>query len=98
MSIFASPAEHAAHPPSSWTVRKHGRKWGLFIGNEHPADTFLTKRQAEAAKTTGFLADLYAKELRWYAGEAVYGWKPYAVCLAERLRNDARAKNSQNIA
>jgi hypothetical protein len=74
--IFASPAEHAANPPHTWTVCKRGRKWAL-CALDHPLDFFDTKKAAEAAKTTGFIANLYEKERRWYAGEPVSGWKPY---------------------
>lgn len=78
MSIFSGPQEHEANPPSSWTVRKIGRKWGLFLADyDNPADTFKTKTDAEAAKCSGFLFDLYEREKRWYAGGHVAGWKTY---------------------
>lgn len=88
MSLFSSPEEHAANPPSSWRVEKRGRKWHLLIhaGSAHSCDSFLTKHQAEAAKTTGFHFDLYQRESRWYAGETIPGWKTYAHCLAERAK------------
>lgn len=88
--IFASPAQHHENPPATWTVRKHGRKWGLFCNvSENPLDTFLTKREAEAGKVTGFIANLYAKETRWYTGERVDNWKVYAQCVAERQARNA---------
>ena len=75
--LFA-PNEHAANPPHTWIVRKHGRRWALCAAcSDNPIDTFDTKREAEAAKTTGFFVDLYAKEARWYAGQQVDNWKPY---------------------
>lgn len=74
--IFATPDEHFANPPSTWTVRKHGRKWALCI-KDHPIDTFLTKKAAEAGKTSGMYFNLYEKESRWYRGESVPNWKPY---------------------
>jgi len=79
--------DHPNHPPETWTVAKHGRKWCLFIAG-HCADTFATKHEAERAKTRGFLFDLYHKERRWYAGESIPGWKdaepqqPYPIALA----------------
>lgn len=79
MSIFASPEEHAANPPSTWEVRQWGRKW-VLVCTKWPITTlatFTTMREAKQAKITGFLADLYAKESRWYAGESVDNWKPY---------------------
>lgn len=79
MSLFSSPAEHAANPPSTWTVRKHGRRWGLYCAiSDNPIDSFGTKREAIAAKTDGLSARLYAKESKWYAGELVPGWKLYS--------------------
>lgn len=83
MSLFGSPEEHAANPPSSWTVEKWGYKWHLCV-NGNSLDSFTTKREAERAKTQGFHANLYEKERRWYAGEKVDGWKMYSECLSER--------------
>lgn len=75
--LFA-PHEHAANPPHSWIVRKHGRRWALCAAcYDNPIDTFDTKREAEAAKLTGFHVDLYEKEGRWFRGESIPGWKPY---------------------
>ena len=80
MSIFGGPAEHAANPPASWRVVKRApRRWALTLVDGGPVlDTFATRREAEAAKVDGWLVALYAKETRWYAGEPVAGWKPYA--------------------
>lgn len=77
MSLFGSPEEHAANPPESWRTMKSGGRWALLAGDGGRLDTYRTKREAEEARRTGFYAELYADETRWYAGEAVRGWKPY---------------------
>jgi len=80
--MLFSKEDHPKYPPSSWTVRKHGRKWGLFAGScDYPLGTFLTKREAEQAKLSGFLVALYEKEGRWFAGERIQGWKLYSECV-----------------
>lgn len=92
--LFRNPKEHAANPPSTWTVVKHGRKWALCLAG-HPSTYFDTKKEAEAARHTGFHATLYAKETRWFAGEKVDGWKPYSSTIRERLeclRRELRAE------
>lgn len=78
MSLFSSPAEHAANPPQTWTVDRSGRRWQLRTAAGAVLDTFDRKADAETARTDGQLARLYADETRWYAGESVRGWKPYA--------------------
>lgn len=76
MSLFTKP-EHASNSPATWTVRKHGSKWGVFAANQsNPIDTFTTRAAAIEATTHGRLVDLYEKERRWYAGDNVLGWKP----------------------
>lgn len=78
MAMF-SYQDHKINDPTTWIVKKHGRKWGLFTQNhENPLDTFNTKIEANLAKTTGRLVDLYQKEAKWYAGEVVAGWKSYS--------------------
>jgi hypothetical protein len=47
-------------------------------------DSFTRKSDAEAATTEGWLLNLYRDEARWYAGESVRGWKPYAELAASR--------------
>lgn len=87
MSVFAGPKTHAANPPETWEVRKHGRMWGLFTKDgEHPLETLASKRAAETARTEGVIAALYARETRWYAGEEIPGWKSHAECLEENKR------------
>jgi len=78
MALHLTPEEHDADPPSSWTVEKHGRRWALKSSRGGTLDTFATKREAEAAKLTGFHARLWEKEGRWFRGEPVDGWRSYA--------------------
>ena len=80
MSLFANPEVHEANPPESWHVVKvRERSWVLTtksgIGT---LDQFPTKRQAEEAKRSGFLFDLWHQESAWYAGAEIPGWRPYA--------------------
>jgi hypothetical protein len=77
MALHLNLAEHEADPPIEWVVRKEGRRWQLINVFGAVVDTFNTKREAEAAKVSGRLVDLYDKEGRWFRGEQVEGWKPY---------------------
>lgn len=77
MSLFSSPIEHAANPPDTWQVHKVGRSWDLRTAGGVTLGSFERRRDAEAGRTEGFYANLYAKETRWYAGGQVDGWKPY---------------------
>jgi hypothetical protein len=78
MSLFATPEEHAANPPTTWVAVKAGpRWWNLRTSSGAVLDTYPTKKAAEAARTDSFYATLYDRETRWYAGEPVAGWKPY---------------------
>lgn len=77
MSLFGGRAEHAANPPDTWNVVRSGNRWNLITTAGAVLDSFDRKRDAEAGRITGFAADLYAKETRWYAGETIPGWKPY---------------------
>lgn len=84
MALHLNLAEHEADPPAAWHVEKHGRRWALVSSSGGTLDTFATKREALAAKESGFLASLYEKEGRWFRGETVPGWKPYsAIAKAE---------------
>lgn len=78
MALFLAE-DHAANPPETWIVRKAAdRCWHLTpASGEGVLGTFPRKRDAEMARTIGWWVDLYEKERRWYAGEAVAGWKPY---------------------
>jgi hypothetical protein len=87
VSLFAGPAEHTANPPESWTIVKRGeRSWALVLTNGDTLDTFPSKRAAVEATETGRYVELYRKESRWYAGESIPGWKPYAVLAGELAR------------
>lgn len=77
MALFLEE-NHANNPPETWEVRKTGRRWGLFAARaEYPLETFETKRAALEARSSSHLTRLYEQERRWYAGEAVPGWKMY---------------------
>lgn len=78
MALHLTPEEHDANPPSSWTARKNGNRWQLVDKSGGVLDTFDTKTKAEAAKSSGFLFDLYQKEGRWFRGETPAGCRPYA--------------------
>ena len=79
MALHQTLEEHDADPPSGWTVRKASdRRWQLVSRNGGTIDTFPTKRAAEHAKTSGFAFTLYQKEGRWFRGESIPGWRPYA--------------------
>uniref|UniRef100_UPI003F497083 hypothetical protein n=1 Tax=Nonomuraea sp. CA-251285 TaxID=3240002 RepID=UPI003F497083 len=89
MTLFANPAQHAANPPHTWQVVKAGtHQWthatadGTAIGNRYDR-----KSDAENDLLTSPYAKLWTQEQRWYAGESVPGWRPYAECLADRVRN-----------
>lgn len=86
MSLFADPLTHEANPPATWQVVKLAeRLWVLTTaGGIGTLDLFTTKRAAIEAKRSGHLVNLYNDEARWYVGESVRGWKPYAQCLAPR--------------
>ena len=91
MSLFSGPEEHAANPPESWqAVKVAAGCWhlttaaGVALGG-----SYKTRKAVEADKTSGFFVNLYRQEARWYAGEAVTGWKPYADVVAARERNAA---------
>lgn len=83
MSLFSGPVDHAANPPESWEVVKiYERTWELRpAGATYPLQTFGTRYEAEAAREVGWLVDIYEKERRWYAGEPVAQWRPYAAAV-----------------
>ncbi|WP_217181594.1 hypothetical protein [Streptomyces sp. AC495_CC817] len=92
MTLYATPEEHAANPPETWTVRKlYERRWVLVIDPTQPVDyqgSYETKRRAEAERDDpqSWTRRLYDDETRWYAGEQVRGWKPWAEVEARRDR------------
>mgnify|MGYP006921419761 CR=1 FL=1 len=77
MALHATPKDHDADPPSGWIVRKSGSHWHLESAKGGVIGTFTTKREAMAARESGFYFDLYNKEGRWFAGESVSGWVQY---------------------
>jgi hypothetical protein len=91
VSLFTSPEEHDANPPSTWEVVKMAeRVWHLrSAGSDYPLDTFTTKRAAETARTNGSAATLYAMEDLWYRGAEIPGWRMWADVKAERERHEA---------
>lgn len=91
MSLFSGPQEHAANPPLSWQVVKAGtRVWDLRTTAGVVLQTFTTRRDAEGARLQGWLVDLYEKERRWYGGEPVANWRPWADVRAEHERTAAK--------
>jgi len=91
MTLFATPEEHAAHPPASWQVIHAGqRSWNLETAPGVAIHTYRTREAAEAAKVSGQWVDLWERESRWYAGEAIPHWRLWADVKAERERRAAR--------
>jgi hypothetical protein len=83
MALNLTPAEHAANPPATWTVRKVAdRRWALCDKDGGIIETRTTKAAAEALKTTGPVVELYVAEGRWFAGDTPAGWKPYKATTA----------------
>lgn len=82
MALHLTPEAHDADPPESWRVEKHGRRWALVNSKGHKLESFATKREAQAAKSSGFHFRLYQDEGRWFRGEPVRGWKPYDAATA----------------
>ena len=90
MALHHDLAAHEADPPSSWTVAKRGSGWALLSSQGHVLDRFSTKKAAEAARHSGWLAKMYADEGHWMRGGSVHLWRPYAEIVAERARNAER--------
>lgn len=98
-TLYSSPEEHEANAPATWTVGKNPdgadsrHKWSILdkqgkaIGHAYP-----TKREATAAIESSAVATQWARESRWYAGEALPGVTSYADVLAER---EAEVKREQ---
>ncbi len=91
MSLFFAPEDHAANPPETWLVVKAGpRAWRLTTADGTTLDGFASKRDAEAARSSGWLVNAYRKEGRWYAGETPAGMRSWADCKAEQERIQVR--------
>lgn len=86
MSLFSGPEEHTANPPETWVVHKAGeRNWQLQTKDGGVLDWGQpTKKRAEALRAEGWYVEMYDKERRWYAGEDIPPWKPWAQCQAEQ--------------
>ncbi|TDB80295.1 hypothetical protein E1091_19295 [Micromonospora fluostatini] len=79
MALHRTPDEHDANPPRTWQVRKVSpHRWDLCDATGAVLGSYPTKKRAEQDKVTGPYVALYEKEGRWFAGEPVPGWKPYA--------------------
>lgn len=88
--LFSGPEAHAANPPDSWVVVKVvDRCWHLRTKDGGVLETRTTRRAAEECRTSGFVAELYEKERRWFAGENVHPWRPWAEIEAERAAREA---------
>lgn len=84
-AALTNQQRHDAFPPSTWTVAKAAeRLWKLVTPDGVVITYTKTKREALAECEDGFFVRHWEKERRWYAGEHVQGWKPYAAVLAER--------------
>lgn len=94
MSIYSDPERHAANPPETWTVHKaDARRWEVRDAEGNMLATARTKTLALVERDPaipGTIAAAYVKEGRWYAGESIPTWRPWADVLAERERNAAR--------
>lgn len=82
MALHLTPMEHDENPPATWQVIKiTDRLWHLLSKDgkkgDNPIDSFKTKHEAEQARTTGRLVELYRKEGDWFAGLPVPGWNAY---------------------
>jgi hypothetical protein len=88
--IFSGPEEHAANPPSTWRVVKAAERiWQVQTVAGTVIETRATRKAAAAETEAGaYWVKQYEKESRWYAGEPVAQWKPWAQVKAERERNE----------
>jgi hypothetical protein len=85
MTVF-DQAQHIENPPETWRVERipETRRWALVTDDGDAAlagdriDTFETMREAQEARESGFMAELWRKESRWYAGESINGWRDYS--------------------
>lgn len=65
--LFTTAAEHAANPPGTWQVVKGHRCWLVQTSRGSTLDRYDTLTEAEAAKSSGVLFDLYQRESERYA-------------------------------
>jgi hypothetical protein len=91
MCLFSTPEEHAANHPTTWKVTKvSSRSWALQTKDGETLETRTTKKDAEQARVTGFLVNLYGRDHSWFAGVTPVGQRSWADCKAERERIAAR--------
>jgi hypothetical protein len=94
MSAYSTPDEHAANPPETWRVEKKAERCWHVVDQHGVTLEYAckTKKEAEEKRLNGHSARLWRDEQRWYAGEKVGNWKPYAQLLAERAEMEAERK------
>jgi hypothetical protein len=90
MSLFTTPEENTANPPSTWVVAKAAPgRWNLCVADGGVLESFTTKKAAEAATTEGFMFKMWTEEAAWYAGVTPTGRRSWVECLAEREATEA---------
>lgn len=75
------PAEtHADNGPATWTIHKVSKgHWQLRTKDGAVMETTTTRKLAVfLTEPYSWLVAAYEKEGRWYAGEDVPPWRPYA--------------------
>lgn len=102
MSLFNGPEEHAANPPESWQIVRvpsgTRARFALKISEHQPhPETFATRGDAENERTKGHTRRLYDDETRWYAGESVRGWRPWAEVKADQERHAAYSAERERM-
>ena len=88
--MLFGPDDHAKNGPETWNVVKAAPgHWHLVAASGAVLDYFETRREAVAAITSGTIRRLYDDETRWFAGESVRGWRPWAEMHADQLRRQS---------
>lgn len=79
MALHRTPEDHEKDPPEAWQVVKVAERcWHLDSSLGWTIGYYTTKHAAEADKVSGPHVSLYEREGRWFAGEPVSNWRPYA--------------------
>jgi len=90
MALFSGPTEHAANPPETWkAVRVGDRNWQLVTLSGTVINSYASKAQADGSIDLVWRV-IYDREARWYAGEPITGWKPWAAVKAEHASTARR--------
>lgn len=85
----AETAEHLANGPETWQVVKAAERcWQVRRTDGAVITTCKTQKAARAETAGGFYVNLWHKRARWMRGEPMHPWKPYAECVAEKVRNE----------